>query len=147
MAYTNLVTELTLPLEQSLVPLARGAGTYTTAYVSVADNHRALFDIYVGAIAQGTTINAQVHQATTVAGAGAKHVTGKAITQLTVADTNCGHVFIEVQTEELDVDGNFDCVALEIVTAVGNSTWGVTIWGAEPRYGAMSTAAIQEIVP
>lgn len=148
MSYTERFTEKIETLEQSLVPLTRGANTYITAYVSLTNHPRAIFDLYVGAIAQGATINAQVYQATTVAGAGAKIVLGKAITQLTVADTNCGHVYIELRTEELDVPGLFDCVALQVVVAGGNTTWGVTILGdADPRYQPVSTAILQEIVP
>ena len=101
MSYTNQVTEVMAVLEQSLVPLLRANATYTTSYVSVANYHRVLFDIFVGALAASSTLDAQVHQAVNTAGGGTpKHVTGKAITQLTQAggDTNCGHVFIELRT-------------------------------------------------
>ena len=148
MAYTERFTERNAVLEQSLVPLLRANGTYTTAYVSGMDYHRYLIDIYVGALAAGATLDAQVYQATTTAGAGAKVITGKAITQLTQAggDTNCGHVFIEVRGEELDTNGNFDCLGVTLVGGVGNTTWGVTIYGIEPRHAPASVTALQEVV-
>ena len=45
-----------------------------------------------------------------------------------------------------DGSGGFDCVKLEVVGGVGNTTFGVTIWGCEPRFAPVPTTTLQEIV-
>lgn len=121
-AYTANFTEVHELLDASwLVPANKVPAAYTTGYVSLANHQRAIYILLTGVMAQGATLNLQLWQATDTAGAGAKVIAGKAITALTQAGGDANDaVCIEVRTEELDVDGGFDCIAGILTVAVGN---------------------------
>jgi len=105
------------------------AAVYTSlAYRSLANHQRAIAILLVGDMGQGATVDFLLMQATDTAGTGAKAIAGKAITQLTQAggDGNDA-VIIEVRTEELDVDGGFDCVGG--ILTVANAAVGIGVIG------------------
>jgi hypothetical protein len=81
------------------------------------------------------TIDAKLEQATSNAGAGAKDVSGKAITQLTASDDNKQAV-INCSQEDLDFNNGFKYVRLTI-TPTGGSTnlLGGLLIGGDLRYG------------
>lgn len=147
MAYTERFTEVHYPLAW-LAPVSVNNGAEAfTSYVSLANYHRAVILLFTGVMAGGGTIDAQVHQGTTTAGAGAKHITGKAITQLTQAGGDSGKIVaIEVRAEELDVDGGFDCIALGYTVGTAASLMAIAIFGIEPRYAPVPTANYDEVV-
>lgn len=140
MTYTARWTELNAVLER-MEPGGYN-GPYTTAYVSLRDYQRVVFLIECGTL--GGAVDAQVYQATDTAGTGAKVVAGKAITQLTATDDNA-LVAIEVRTEELDVDGAFDCVAI-LITPQGMNYMSCLVIGYATNYAAVPTTAFDEIV-
>jgi len=129
-AYTHRFTEVH-EIEDYLVPAVKTAAAYTTAYVSLANHQRVFYILVTGTMVAASTVDLQIWQATSAAGAGAKVIAGKAITQLTQAggdgDDICG---IEVRTEELDVDGGFDHVAA--ILTVGVDSCAATLL---PLYG------------
>jgi hypothetical protein len=144
--YTEQFTEVHQPLYfltfQVLAP-----GVHTSPYVALNDMHRAGFQIYVGTMGPGAEINFQVMQATTTAGAGGKVVAGKATTELDQAlGDSFDHLWIELQTEELDVDGGFDCVALRVTVTDNPCNVLYYIWGVCPRYPPVPVTFWTEIV-
>lgn len=149
MSYTNQFNE-TCSLLYNLAPISQGAGVEQfTSYVSLANYHRAAIVIHTGVMAGGSTLDAVVHQATTTAGGGpAKHLTpSKAITQLTQAGADSNKdVLIEIQTEELDVDNGFDCIALGYTVGAAATLLSIEIYGLEPRFAPVATTAWDEIV-
>ena len=146
--YTERFSE-TAALLYNLAPISvsNGAAVYTS-YVSLANYHRAAIVIHTGVMASGCTIDAVVHQGTDTSGTDAKHLTStKAITQLTQAGGDSGKdVCIEVRTEELDVAGGFDCIALGYTVGTAASLMSIEIYGLVPRYAPVATTAWDEIV-
>ena len=102
---------------------------YTSlAYRPMANHQRAVAILLVGTMGQGATVDFVLMQATDTAGTAAKAIAGKAITQLTQAggDGNDACI-IEVRTEELDVDGGFDCVGG--ILTVANTACDIGVLG------------------
>jgi hypothetical protein len=148
MSYTERFTEgAELLYRLAPVSVGNGAEAFTT-YVHLEGFHRAIIKISVGVMAQGSTIDAQVHQDYAAAGGGApKHITGKLITQLTQASGDSGStVIIELRTEELDVDGGFDWISLGYTVGTAASLMAIEVWGLEPRYRPVATTSLAEIV-
>lgn len=144
--YTERFTEVHYPLDADYAD-SFAIGTHTSAYVSLQNYHRAVFVINCGDIAAGGFLDARVLQATTTAGAGAKAISGKAITRLTQAGGDGDDIVaIELQTEELDVTGLFDCVALEMTVGSAAIEFSYIIYGLEPRYPPTGTTNWQEVV-
>ncbi len=147
MEYTRRFTE-EFQFATGLLPTAaRAPGTFDTAWLSMRDFHRAVAILRVGTIAAAGTVDFSIRQATDTAGAGAKAITGKAITVLTQAggdgDDTC---VIEVRTEELDVNNAFDCISGRLVLAVGTAYTDVLILRGVTRFAAVSTTALTEVV-
>jgi hypothetical protein len=117
-------------------------GGESTEWVSLQNYHRAFVEVITGAL--GGTLDVAIWQATNAAGAGAKTITGKAITQLTAAD-DYDKVCIELQTEELDVDGGFDHIRVQTTSSAVN-VFAVQVYGVVPRYPPGTSAGWDEIV-
>lgn len=144
--YTSRFSELHYPLASDYAD-SFAIGTHTSAYVSLMNYHRTVIVINVGDIAAGGALDARLLQATTTAGAGAKAITGKAITQLTQAGGDGDDIVcIELQTEELDVTNAFDCIALELTVTSGAVELSYIIYGIEPRFPPTGTTNWAEVV-
>lgn len=142
MSYTARFTEVNELLAR-LAPLTY-AGGVSTPWFAVNDYHRVVVIVSAGTLAG--TLDVAVFQATNVAGTGAKIVTGKAITQLAGTDDEviCA---IEIRTEELDVDGGFDCLRVQTTNAdQASNVYEVLVFGFEPRYAAVGTTEWDEVV-
>jgi hypothetical protein len=100
-------------------------------YVSLKHFQRAVAKFSVGAIAVGGTLTFQVRQAQDTSGTGVKAL--KAATAITDAGDN-QHVWIEIRTEELDVDGGFDCVRIEAVAGTAASVVYAELIGFVSRF-------------
>jgi hypothetical protein len=132
-----------LALLDYLAPVSQAAGTVTTPnwiYVgNLADQLQG--EIQVGVMGAGATITMQVMQATSNAGAGAKAVTGKAITQLTQTPTNNSGTIstIDFRCQDLDTNNGFDYVQLSIVVATAACLLSAELRGSG-RYEAVNAA-------
>ena len=151
MSYTERFTEVH-SLLTTLHPVSRGIATTDSAWVSVANYHRVILLINVGAMAQGATLDVQIRQATNTAGAGAKGIPttaaqSKLITQLTQAGGDGNqNLAIELRTEELDVNGGFDCISVRDTVGGGAVLLEYELFGIEPRYAPVGVTAWQEVV-
>ena len=147
MAYTNRVSEDMYPLVSEYAD-SLTAVAHTSAYVSLANYHRAWLYLNIGEMQQGSSLNVSFLQATTTAGAGSKaFVPAKAITELTaLAGDGDQLVCVEIQTSELDVDGGFDCVAVLLTIAGATVELAWSLFGVISRFKAVPTTNWEEIV-
>ncbi|MEO5331323.1 MAG: hypothetical protein H7839_04815 [Magnetococcus sp. YQC-5] len=131
----------------NLPPASQGAGTVTTGWVSVSGFHNLLAVLSVGAMAATATLDAKLQQATSAAGAGAKDITGKAITQLTQAGGD-GDQQVMINLVPGDLDEGFGFVTLSITAAAAASVVGASVMGMDPVYSPATGnhAGVKEIV-
>ena len=126
------------------------ASTVTSDYVSMVRFTNIMAIIMAGTLGSSATVNAKLEQATSSGGAGAKDITGKAITALTQAGTDSDkQAIINCNAEELDVDGGFTHVRLSVTVATATSDLAAIIVGGDPRHGLASDndlATVDEIV-
>jgi hypothetical protein len=138
--YTNRFTEVNILLDA--LDVASHAGGESTEWVSLQNYHRCVVMIFTGGMAG--TLDVALWQATNAAGAGAKVIAGKAITQLAGTDDQSACI-IELQTEEMDVDGGFDFIRAQSVNGAAND-YGIFVFGITPRYPPGPTTGWDEIV-
>lgn len=145
MAYTERWSEVNEVLAH--IPADSETVEVNSGYVYMGTKHRGVILISVGDMAAGATLDADLEQAQDAAGTGAKAITGKSITQLTQAGGDGNQVvIIELRSEELDPDNGFEYINLEITPAVGAVEFAAFILGTVPRYKAVSTTNVAEIV-
>lgn len=130
-------------------PTSQVAGAAVSGWVSVK-NHFALMGlVQVGAFGASATVDAKFQQATSAAGAGAKDVTGKAITQLLAAGGNSKQVLINMKVADLDTEGGFSFVQLSVTVGTAASLTSATLIGAYPRFedgAAFNQAGVAQVV-
>lgn len=122
----------------------------TSAWIDSTAFMNFLAIIKVGALGAGSTVDAKIQQATSVGGAGAKDVAGKAITQLTKAAPNDDEqVTIDLKQEDLDFNNGFKFFQLSVTPAVAACLIDATILGFDPRYGVATdndaTTVVQNV--
>lgn len=131
-------------------PDAYAAGTYTTGWVDMQDFYSVMAIVMAGDLGAGATVNAKFEQATTNAGAGAKDITGSAITPLTQAGTDDNkQVAINLSQGDLDRNNGFRFVRLSIAVGTASSDVAGLIVSLDARYGAANAsdaATVDEIV-
>lgn len=139
------------PLLAVIDPDAYAAGTYTTAWVNVGLVGAILATIALGDLGTNATVDAKLEQATSAAGAGAKDITGKAITQRTEAGGDGNQqAEINAKSDDLDVDNGFAWARLSVTIATAACDMGATLRGFYPRYRTADSpgdaASVVEIV-
>lgn len=141
---------LTLGVLASIDPDAYAPGTFTSGWVSAADWRDFMAVVSVGDLGAAATIDAKIEQATSAAGAGAKDLTGSAITQLTKAGTDDNkQAVIAFSTADLDMSGAFGFVRLSLTVATAASDAAMILIGSGCRYGPAGdsdAATVDEIV-
>jgi hypothetical protein len=139
-SYTERFTECNILLDA--LDIRSHAGGESTEWVAMTNYHRGVVMVFTGALTG--TLDVALWQATNAAGAGAKVVAGKAITQLAATD-DYEQAIIEFKTEELDVDGGFDYVRAQTLNGAAN-VYGVYVFGSIPRFAPGTTGGWDEIV-
>lgn len=131
-------------------PDLNAAGTVTTAWIDMANWGSLMAIVMAGTLGAAATLDAKIEQATDGAGAGAKDVPGKAISQLTQAGPDSDkQAVIDLFAEDLDIDNDFTHARLSMSVATASSDSGAIVIGLDPRYGAASAsnaATVDEIV-
>ena len=131
-------------------PDATTASTVTSEWVDASEFHTLMAVVLAGTLGSSATVNAKLEQATSAAGAGAKDISGAAITELTQAGTDSDtESIISLQTDALDVDGGFRYVRLSVTVAVATSDIAGYIIGVSPRVGPASdwnASSVNEVV-
>ena len=122
----------------------------STAWVDASLWGNLLGTVSLGVISATGTVDAKLQQATDNAGAGAKDITGKAITQLTQAGGGSGkQAEINLKPDELDINNGFKYVRLSITPATAAALITGTLLGFDARYGPADTgdaATVVEII-
>lgn len=131
-------------------PDAYAASTVTTGWIDMQDWFSVLGVLMAGDIVSTGTIDAKFQQATDDAGAGAKDVTGSAITQLTQAGTDSNkQVLINLQQGDLDFNNSFRFVRLSATLGTAGADFGAVVIGLDRRYGAATdgdATTVDEVV-
>lgn len=130
-------------------PISQGAGTVNTAWVSMASFHGLCALLGVGVMSAGSAVDAKLQQATSAAGAGAKDITGKAITQLLAAGGNNRQVLIDVRDTDLDVNNGYAFVRLSVTVATAASLIQAVVVGHNPIFmpaSGFNQAGVAQIV-
>lgn len=121
-------------------PVSQGAGTVTTGWVSMAQFHSLTALIQSGVLGASATLDAKLQQATSAAGAGAKDITGKALTQIVKASGDNKQATIDVRDTDLDVANGFAFVRLSITVGTAASLVSAVLFGNNPIYVPASAA-------
>jgi hypothetical protein len=145
--------ELLKPSDQITVvgkidPDALAPGTVTSGWIKASDYPQFLAAVQVGDFVTSGVLDAKLEQATSAAGAGAKDVTGSAITQLTEAGGDDDKiVLINIDPRKLDVENEFDYFRLSMTGGVADVEVAGLILGLSARYGlGVHIAAVDEVV-
>jgi hypothetical protein len=101
-------------------------------------------------MANGSTVDAKLQQATDAAGTGAKDITGKAITQLAQAANGASRqALINLRPDEVDTNNGFTYVRVVITVATAAAHTAAQLLGLDPRFAPADTvnqAAVAQIV-
>lgn len=131
-------------------PDAYSTGTYTTGWIDMSKFLSIMAIVQAGTLGASATLDAKIQQATSAAGAGAKDITGKAITQLTQAGTDSDkQAVINLFADELDINNGFTHVQLSITVGTAASDAGAIVLGFDPRSdvaSASDASTVDEIV-
>ena len=132
-------------------PQVLAAGATATGWLGVAGYDKFMFVIMGGAAAGATdTLDVQINQATSNAGANAKVVAGKAITQV-VAGAGFATLndiwYIHLDISELDVD-NFFAFVNATITVSAQDTWAIAAFCLREHrvFEEVPTTNVTEIV-
>ncbi len=108
------------------------AAVKTTGWIDASQYANFLAVIGVGAITAGGLVDANILQATSNAGAGAKAVPGKAIVQIAAGSVQA---LINFKQDDLDVNNGFSFVQVSVTPSVAASLIDAKVFGFDPRYG------------
>ncbi len=115
------------------IPPISATTVQTSAWLDATIFHNILFKVSVGVIAATGLVDAQVQQATSNAGAGAKAITGKSITTFTAAANSGNQALINLRQEDLDIANGFKWVQLSITPSVAAALISGAALGFDPR--------------
>ena len=141
MFYANEKPSEGLAVLATIDPISQGAGTVTTGWVDHSLYLALMAVIQTGVLGASATVDAKLQQATSSGGAGAKDVTGKAITQIVKASGDNKQALINLKEADLDTEGGFRYVRLSITVGTAASLIAATLYGALPKYQAVSHQA------
>lgn len=133
MLFNQKITE-GLALVDVYDPASVAASTVTTpTWIPVANYHRFVAKVYTGVMGASATLDANIQQATSSGGAGAKAVTGKAIVQIVKASGDNKQAFINFMADDLDQTNSFGFVQVTLIVGTAASIIGCDLY-ALPRF-------------
>lgn len=147
--FTNAKPTEQVAVLGAISPSSQAVGAATSAWVSIAEFQQLLALVQTGTLGAAATVDAKLQQATDAAGTGAKDIAGKAITQIVKATGDNVFAAINLNAEELDVEGGFGYVQLSVTVGTAASETAAQVFGFVPRYAPASdfnAAAVAEII-
>lgn len=117
-------------------PISQGAGTVSTAWISVANFHTFMAVVQTGVMGASSTLDAKIQQAQDGAGTGVKDVATKSIVQIVKASGDNKQALINFKPEDVDNANNFAFVRLSLTVGVAASLVAAQLVGVNPRYAA-----------
>jgi hypothetical protein len=149
-AHPNILPSDRVAIVGAINPVSQGAGAVSTPWISVQNWRSMMAIVQAGALGASATLDAKIEQATSAAGAGAKDVPGKLITQLTQAGTDSNkQAVINLRQAELDFANGFTHVRLTLTVGVAASLIAAVLLATDARYNPASdndAATVDEIV-
>jgi hypothetical protein len=130
-------------------PVSQGVGSVSTGWVPASYFGRFFAVIQTGVLGAGATLDAKLQQATSAAGAGAKDVTGKAITQIVKASGDNKQAMINLRPDELDMNGGFTHIRLTLTVGAAASLVGAQLLGYAAKQlpaSAFNPASVVQVV-
>jgi hypothetical protein len=130
-------------------PASQGAGTANSGWIPVSLFDRIVAELMVGAFGASATVDAKFQQATSSGGAGAKDITGKAITQMVAAGGNNRQAIVEVSETDLDVNNGFAFVQFSVTVGTAATLIAATVKGVNARYqpaSAYNATSVAQVV-
>lgn len=141
MSYTERFSEVHELLGNLSPQAANGVvGEHNTGWFFAGNHHRFIIMLTNGEPGGASTIDIDVEEATTAAGAGAQDIV-KAIAQQVAADAG-ETTLIELRTEEMDVPNDYDWLQIEVIVAVNTYTYDLKVFGVVPRYAPVDVTGI-----
>lgn len=137
--FSDLVAEL-----DRIPPASQGAGSATTAWLDASQYPEFAGVILVGVLGASATVDAKFQQATSSGGAGAKNITGAAITQITSGNNQ--EAVINLRGDQLDINNGFNFIQLSITVGVAATLISGVVYGIAGRYGAVQATTLGQIV-
>lgn len=132
-----------------VAPSSQAAGALTSAWVSAANFNKLLGLIQTGVLGASATVDAKFQQAKDGSGTGAKDVTGAAVTQIVKATGDNVQAEINLDPQQLDVEGGFGYVQLSVTVGTAASLTAALLLGFTPRFAPSSdanAASVKQIV-
>lgn len=144
----NLLASQKAVLAGVIDPDALAVADHDTGWIDMGLFEQIQAILSVGTLGAGATVDAVLQQATNAAGAGAKAIANKAITQLTQAGGDSDkQVVINCRSEELDANNAFTHVRLRVTVATQASDGSAIVLGHSARYQvAEDLASVSEII-
>lgn len=139
--YLNMKPSEMLAVLGTIDPVSQAAGTVSTGWLDQATYLSVMAVIQTGVLGASATVDAKLQQATDSSGTGAKDITGKAITQIVKASGDNKQAIINMKEADLDTENGFRYVRLSITVGTAASLVSATVYGAMPRYAAVSNQA------
>lgn len=140
---SNVPISTQVPLLAALPPLSQGATTRSTGWIPVSTAFQFMAAISVGVLGSSATVNAKLEQATSAAGAGAKDVPGKAITEI---DENNKTAVIVASHNDIDMTNGFTHIRLSVTVGTAASLTAAALYGAFARYENEGNNEADEVV-
>lgn len=131
---SNLKFQERTAIMATIDPVSQAAGTVTTGWVDMRDFHSLTALIQTGTLGASATLDAKLQQATSSGGAGAKDISGKAITQIVKASGDNKQATIDLRDTELDVNGGFRYVRLSMTVGTATSVISAALFGNNPIF-------------
>ncbi len=130
---------------QHFAPASRTTSAYTAAiWTDMAGFEGGVFLVDVGAITDSGTLDAQVTQGSTSAGAGTKSATGAALTQITSTGASKQYG-IEFRTEQLDLASSFRFVGITLTVGTNTIACGATLIRHRGRKLPLTTSLTEAV--
>ena len=101
----------------------------TSGWVDAAGFRRIMAVISAGVFGSSATIDAKLRQATSSGGAGAKDITGAALTQMLAAGGNNKQAIINLNTDSLDATNGYRYVGLTLTVGTAASLVSAELFG------------------
>ena len=133
--YPNLKPSDKVTQLGKISPVSQGVGSATSGWILVSEFAQILAEIVTGVLGAAATVDAKLQQATSNAGAGAKDITGAAITQLVKASNDNNTAFINLDVNKLDAANGFCYVQLSITVGAAASLIAGKVFGLGARHG------------
>jgi len=149
-AFPNILPSDRLAIVAAINPVSQAAGAVSTSWISMQNWRSVMAIVQAGVLGASATLDAKLEQATSAAGAGAKDIAGKLVTQLTQAGADSNkQAIVNLRQVELDFANGYSHVRLTLTVGTQASLVSAVLLGLDARYNPASdsdAASVDEIV-